>query len=440
MTAPSVVDMSGVVSSTLQQYRQVLVQYQQMVTGQPDTLRTAANTTASYAQQLRSLAGAVTSEASRLSSSWSGIASQAYQTAAGKLAGDLGSVAGTLDKEVTQLGADADALVTARGNLDKIIQWFDSNGATLTSSARQAASGSAGSFVTAAQQLGERAVALAKSVASWLGGVLAGPKTTGLTLWDESTRYQVDGQTFFGNGSLLQGNAYFQYGPKLTTSGGLDYDAAKGWSVDGKLNLNLLDTGASAKYTDGFNSLSGDAKLTVGADGKLQISRDGVDASVKAGAEATASITSTQQQGAVTTETKVDGKASAAISGKAEIDSSGVELSGKAGVTAEVNGSYSAEAYGIKAGVTGGVSTGAGGEVTGGVTYSNGHLKGDLSAGLTAVVGAKAGVNVDIDVPKVAGEVSSAATSLWNGTVSAVGAIGDSYAKAMAENPYAMGL
>ena len=65
----------------------------------------------------------------------------------------------------------------------------------------------------------------------------------------------------------------------------------------------------------------------------------------------------------------------------------------------------------------------------------NWHLK--LGGAVTAVdvVGVKGSLNLDIDLPKVGNEIASGASWLYNGAASAATAFGETYARAVQDNP-----
>jgi Proteins of 100 residues with WXG len=187
-TDSGVVDMSGVITSILQSYQNVVTQYQQMVTGDPGALSTAGQTLQDKATTLASASSDLTQRANTLASTWEGDAATAFRNAATGLAGQLDASRATAAQEGQRLVAAAGLLQGAKTQMDSIVSQFQQYSQTLIAESRQAAAGAVGQFVQAAQQLGESAVNAAKSLVDQVGQALA-------ALWQPAAEAAVEGAT-----------------------------------------------------------------------------------------------------------------------------------------------------------------------------------------------------------------------------------------------------
>jgi uncharacterized protein YukE len=186
---PGVVDMSGVISSILRSYQDVVTQYQQMVTGDPNALNTAGSTLQDQATKLGSASSDVSQRANTLAATWEGDAATAFRTAATGLTGQLDTSHSAAAQEGQRLAAAARLLQGAKSQMDGIANQFQQYAQTLIAESRTAAAGAAGEFVQAAQRLGESAVNAGQSLVEQVGQALAalwglGPQsaeTTGAT-------------------------------------------------------------------------------------------------------------------------------------------------------------------------------------------------------------------------------------------------------------------
>ena len=426
MTAmQGVVDMSGAVSATLQSYRAVLLAYQQKVTGDPAALRGAAQALRTDGDQLSACADTIQQGADSLGASWSGTAYNAYHASAGKLEQDIRSAASALRQRADELNRQAAALESARHDMDAIIQWFDNAANQQIAAAANAAAGAVGLFQAAADQLGRQAVELAKQVADLLGKQLVGPETEGLTLFDYSTSGHSYGETF-SNGVLLQGGGYYSLGPRLSVKPGYEL-GSDGTKISG-VDLSLLKAGASGSISDGQTTVAGDIDANVGANAAWQ--HGDLDLGAEAKVHGKLAVT---EQGVPVAQDKLE--ASADAHGHLKIGQHGVSEDVGFGRSAEVTGTYSAEGGGVKFDAMGGVGVGLKDQESLTATYDHGHLK--LGVGATVIdgIGAKGSVNLDIDLPKVGGEIADGARSLYNGATSAAQALGESYLRAMRDYP-----
>lgn len=424
-TMQGAVDMSGAVSAILQRYRAVLLTYQQQVTGEPGTLRSAAQSLRTDGDQLAASADTVQNGADSLASDWTGTAYQAYDTSARKLADDIRAAATSVRSRADELDSQAAALESARANLEAIIAWFDNAAQQQIAAAANASPAAVGLFQQAADQLGRQAVALAKQVADLLGKELVGPEREGMTLFDYSTSGHSYGQVF-SDGILYQGGGYYSLGPRLsvTPGGELGKDGPK---ISG-LDLSLLKAGANGSISDGQTTLAGSADANVGAKAAWQ--NGDLDLSAEAKAQGKLSVT---EKG--TPDAKVEGEATADAHGHLKIGQHGVKEDAGFGASADVTGTYTAEGGGVKLDAMGGVGVGLKDQESLTATYDHGHLK--LGVGATVIdgIGAKGSINLDIDVPKVGGEIADGARWLYDGASSAATSLGESYLRAMQSYP-----
>jgi uncharacterized protein YukE len=169
-----VVDMSGVVRSLLRSYQAVVQGYQQMVTGDPDALSSAATAHQDEANTLASASSDLGQRADTLAGSWEGTAYNAYRTASGQLTTQVDGVGAVLRQEAQRLSAASWLLRSGKSEMDDVAERFQQAAQTLIDESRTAAAGAVGAFVDAAQQLGNSAVSAAKTLADEIGQALAG--------------------------------------------------------------------------------------------------------------------------------------------------------------------------------------------------------------------------------------------------------------------------
>lgn len=418
------VDLSGAVAAILQRYRAVLLTYQQQVTGDPAALRTAAQSLRTDADQLTASADAMQNGADTLASSWTGTAYTAYHGKAGELAQSIRAAAKALQDRADELTTQAAALEKARHDLDAIIQWFDSAANQLITTAAHASPWAVVEFQSAAQQLGERAVALAKQVADLLGKELVGPEQEGFTLFQWATSGHAYGETFT-DGLLLQGGGYYQVGPRLSVKPDLEF-GEDGTKVSG-LELSLLKAGASGSISDGQTTFAG--KVDADVDGKAAYQNG--DVSLSAEAKVKGEVSATDPGGS----DKVG--ASADAHGKLTIGKHGVSEDVGFGRSADAQTTATLEGGGFKLDAMGGVGVGLKDQEALTATIDqNWHLK--LGGALTVIdgVGAKGSVNLDIDLPKVGNEIADGAKWLYHGAGSVADAMAETYARGMQDNPW----
>jgi WXG100 family type VII secretion target len=417
------VDLSGAVAAILQKYRTVLTTYQQQVTGDPAALRSASQSLRTDADQLTASADAVQNGADTLASSWTGTAYTAYHGKAGDLAQAIRAAASALRDRADELTTQAAALEKARHDVDAIIQWFDNAANQLISTAAHASPWAVSEFQSAAQQLGEQAVALAKQVADLLGKELVGPEQEGFTLFQWATSGHSYGETF-SDGLLMQGGGYYQLGPRLSVKPDLEF-GEDGGKVSG-LELSLLKAGASGSISDGQTTFAG--KVDADVDGKAAYQNG--DVSLSAEAKLKGELSATDPGGS----DKVEGSADA--HGKVTVGRHGASEDVGFGRSADLETKGTLEGGGFKLDGMGGVGVGLKDQEALTATLDDKwHLKLGASATVIDVVGVKGSVNLDIDLPKVGNEIASGATWLYNGAASAATAFGETYARAVQDNP-----
>jgi uncharacterized protein YukE len=152
VTGGAVVDPSVVIDSILASYRNVGVEYQRRVTGDPGALTAVAQRRSGQASTVSGTAREVVDTAAGLHTAWDGAAYDAYATA---------------------LTGAATALRTARASVDSALARFGQYARQLTNLARTASASAVNDFVTAARQLGESLVTAGKYAADQLGMTLA---------------------------------------------------------------------------------------------------------------------------------------------------------------------------------------------------------------------------------------------------------------------------
>src|SRR3569833_2467159 len=173
MWGSGVVDASGVVSSVLSGYRQVLVECRRRVTGDPGALSAASQRVATQASTVSGKAREIDESAKTLHADWDGDAYPAFATAAGKLGEALTDAATKLDDQAKRLSTAAQLVQSAKAAVDSVLAQFDQYAQQLTAQARAVNSGSVGAFIQAARQLGEQSVQAARQVVDEFSDALA---------------------------------------------------------------------------------------------------------------------------------------------------------------------------------------------------------------------------------------------------------------------------
>lgn len=424
MTAPGVMDASAAVASTAASYRELLVTYQQQVTGQPATLRTASQPLRSDAQQLTAAADAVAQAADALGSDWSGTAYDAYRRAAAKLADDILDTASVLRFRADELLAQAAALETARGNLDAIIAWFDTAAAVQADAARRASISTVSMFLRAADQLGRQAVQLAKHVIDLLGKQLLGPEDRIILLEDGAwSGHHYSGE--FGH-TIKGGGGYYALGPRLYFPA--EYERGlKSTTISG-LGLSLLKAGASGVVSNGTDTVN--ASIDVNVEGRAGLENG--DVYLFGETRAVGQFTGIEH-GVPTHSNTVSGWVDAHANVKAGIHGFSEDVG--YGRSIDFTHTVSAAGGGFKFDGTAGVGVGLRDSQALTATYILGHLKLGVGAAVIHGVGPIGSVNLDIDVPTVRGELAEVADSVYDSAASAARSVADSYADALRNLP-----
>jgi uncharacterized protein YukE len=169
-----VVDMSGVISTILKSYQDVVTGYQTMVTGDPDGISAVATKHEDQATALASASSDLGQQANMLAASWEGSAYNAYRSATGQLTGQVDGIGAALRQESQRLSAAAGLLKAGKSQMDSIVAQFQQAAQVLINESRTASAGAVGAFVRAAQQLGNSAVSAAKGVTDQVGEALGG--------------------------------------------------------------------------------------------------------------------------------------------------------------------------------------------------------------------------------------------------------------------------
>jgi WXG100 family type VII secretion target len=173
LTGSGSVDLSGVVGSILRNYQNTLQNCQQVVTGDPAALTTAASSATGQANNLSGVAGTVRQQAQGLGAQWEGSAFDAFSGSTGNLATELDAAHDTLTQEAQRLTGAANALTTAKSAMDSVLSQFTSAANQLLSESSAASPAAVNAFISAAQQLGQSAVSAATSIIEQLGSSLA---------------------------------------------------------------------------------------------------------------------------------------------------------------------------------------------------------------------------------------------------------------------------
>ncbi|MFI5609766.1 WXG100 family type VII secretion target [Amycolatopsis sp. NPDC051903] len=446
------VDASGVVSSVLSSYRQVLVEYQRRVTGDPAALTSAAQRCSTQASAVTGKATEIAQAAQELHAGWDGAAYVAYAEAARKVADELTGHATKLGDLARRLTSAAQLLQWARTALDSLLAQYDQYGAQLTSQARAADPNAVGAFISAARQLGEQAVAMAKQVADELSEALEQlfpPEGVGrleheLGKWGGGALHWLNGEpldgrkrprtvpSWFGNSGWqkltwngLQGTR----APKKTDT---PFGQPEPESVKDKAFRNTEITYAKWQHEqDGF-SPEYDAKIT----------SEGWDAKASGHAELAAlheDVDRKLEYGVAGAEAKGTVFAGGEVSGSAQLGEHGLGLHGNAFVGGKVEGEVSADVAGVGVGANGSLQYGLGAQLDGQAVYDAGHLKVTFKAGVALGLGAGVGAKIDVDLPKLGHTISEYGGAAADAVSSAAGQAADYVGQTWADAVHSVG-
>jgi len=450
-----VTDISGVITSVLSSYLNVLDQCAQQVTGDPSALQQQSQRQNDEATQLASVSTEISGCAMKSDASWQGAAQQAFASAAGVLTKDIDDVTQQLKTEAQRLSMTASAIQTTMSAMDTVRGEFLQYAKVLIDEARTAATGSEQAFLNAAQQLGESAVrsaaALRQRLAdaltqlyglkpetsepaekekddegpgkvkvdltqlksgplSWIGDeILDGRKRprSAPSWFKNSGWYKLDGDGLSGTRAPKKDDTPFGDAelPENATTGqkiwhSTDITLMKGEGVladdsyGGKIGDNVDEAHAylGPRATWDAAALVHGGELRV--DGKIQ----GTMADVGASGALT--------DGVVTAKGDVDAYVGGQLAGHLDGSGHGVAAHLDAFAGAKFSGSAGVDVAGIGVGAKGELEAGIGAQFDGQATMENWHAKVNFKVGAALGVGASLGANIDVDLPKVYGTAS----------------------------------
>jgi WXG100 family type VII secretion target len=454
MQGSGVVDMSGVISSILQRYQQVLTGYQQMVTGDPSAVTNAAAVLQDEAGALSSVSGDLSQRASTLAGSWQGSAYDAFRTATTGLTGSVDDAANSLLQEAQKLTRAATLLGNAKSEVDSVAARFQQAAQQLINESRTAAAGMANGFIDVAYQLGESANSAARKVVDDVTQQLAKLWNVEVPLGDTGkTEYELAKKTWSkldGSGDRTKAVPWKwqskDYGTKppeqpesdsklSTIAKATSITLAKGGSTLYQSKDPLAEGKAHTSADLGaWGTAKGDADYDVGLtvkdsgsvsikDGQLQASGD-IKATV-----VDASASANYSDGPLAAHAKADAMVGADLSGKLSGGITGPIIGGQAHVGAfagaEVKGDVGADVAGVGLGASGSLQAGIGVQADGQLAYDSdtGHFYANAKLGAALGVGASGSVSMDVDVPKVVNDVEEYGSSVWHGVENAAGAV-----------------
>jgi WXG100 family type VII secretion target len=450
--AAGVVDASGVVSSVLSGYRQVLVECRRRVTGDPGALSAASQRVATRASTVSGKAKELDESAKALHADWDGDAYTAFATAAGELGEELTDAATKLDDQAKRLSTAAQLVQSAKAAVDSVLAQFDQYAQQLTAQARAVNSGSVGAFIQAARQLGEQSVQAARQVVDEFSDALAElfpPEGVGrleheLGKWARGPLHWLNGEPLDGRKRPRTAPSWFKNsGWKKLTWDGLEgtrapkkadtpFGRPEAEGLKDKLGRNTEITYYKFQHEQDGLTPEYDGKITskgwdVGASGHTEL------AAVKEELEAKGEwgVAEAHAKGTVF----AGGEASAA----GTIGAHGVGAHANAFVGGKVEGEVAADVAGVGVGANGTLQYGLGAQLDAQAVYDAGHVKVNFKAGAALGLGLGVGAKIDIDLPKLghtiteyggaaADYVGTAATdaatavgSAWDDAVSYVG-------------------
>ncbi|WP_326569553.1 hypothetical protein VSH64_00415 [Amycolatopsis rhabdoformis] len=408
------VDASGVVSSVLSSYRQVLLEYQRRVTGDPSALTAASQQCTTNASTVTGKATEISQAAKDLHTDWDGAAYTAYAAAAQKSADELTEDGTNLADQGKRLAQAAQLLQWARQALDSVLAQFDQYGAQLTSQAKAANPNAVGAFISAARSLGEQAVAMAKQVADELSEALVQlfpPEGVG-RLEHELGKWAT-GSLSWLNGEPLDGRKRPRTVPSWFGNSGwkkLTWDGLQGTRAPKKADTpfgqpepeTLKDKAFKNTEITYLKTQHEQDGFSPEYDGK--ITSEGWDAKASGHAQLAAldkSLDGKLEYGVAEAQGKASVFAGGEVSGSAQLGEHGLGVHGNAFVGGKVEGEVSADVAGVGVGANGTLQYGLGAQLDGQAVYDAGHIKVNFKAGVALGLGAGVGAKIDIDLPKL---------------------------------------
>jgi WXG100 family type VII secretion target len=434
------VDASGVVSSVLSSYRQVLVEYQRRVTGDPAALNAASQRCGTQASTVTGKATEISQSAKELHADWDGDAYTAYATAAAKLAEDLNEHATKLADQAKRLATAAQFLHSARAAVDSVLAQFDQYGAQLTSQAKAADANAVGAFISAARQLGEQAVAAAKQVSGELSEALAqlfpaegvGRLEHELGKWGTGALHWLNGEpldgrkrprtvpSWFGNSGWKKLTANGLEGTRAPKKADTPFGRPEPEGLKDKLTKSTEITYAKMQHEQDGLDPEYDGKIT----------SQGWDAKASGHAELAAlhgEVQGKQEWGVAEASAKGTAFAGGEVSGSAQLGAHGLGVHGDVFVGGKVEGEVAADVAGVGVGANGTLQYGLGAQLDGQAVYDAGHVKVNFKAGVALGLGAGVGAKIDIDLPKLGHTI----TEYGGAAVDAVGSTASQAADAV---------
>ena len=441
MWGSGVVDASGVVSSVLSGYRQVLVECQRRVTGDPGALSAASQRVATQASTVSGKAREIDDSAKSLHADWDGDAYTAFATAAGELGKELTDAATKLDDQAKRLATASQLVQSAKAAVDSVLAQFDQYAQQLTAQARAVNSASVGAFIQAARQVvDEFSEALAElfppegtqRLEHKLGKKTAGPLgwLNGSPL--DGRKRPRDAPSWFKNSGWKKLTWDGLEGTRAPKKADTPFGQPKPEGLKDKLGNNTEITYYKFKQEQDGLTPEYDGKITskgwdVGASGHTEL------AAVKEEGELKGDwgVSSAHAKGTVF----AGGEASAS----GTIGAHGVGAHANVFAGGKIEGEVAADVAGIGVGANGTLQYGLGAQLDAQAVYDAGHLKVNFKAGAALGFGAGVGAKIDIDLPKVghtiseyggaavdavghaASDAADAVGSAWDDAVSYVG-------------------
>ena len=414
MSGAGVVDASGVVSSVLSGYRQVIVECRRRVTGDPGAVSAASQRCGTQASTVSGKANEIGEAAKELHTDWDGDAYSAYATAAEELEKELADVAAKLDDQAKRLATASQLVQSAAAAVDSVLAQFDQYAAQLTAQARAANSGAVSAFIQAARQLGEQSVAAARQVVEEYSDALAElfpPEGVGrleheLGKWGTGALHWLNGEPLDGRSRPRTVPSWFgNSGWKKLTWDGLQgtraplkattpFGQPEPESLRDKAFRNTEITYYKSKHEQDGLTPEYDYKVTsqgwnVGGSAHTELAAVHEEAEAK------------KEWGVAEAHAKGDvflgGEASA--SGQLGAHGAGAHLNAFAG--GKVEGEVAADVAGLGVGANGTLQYGLGAQLDAQAGYDAGHIKVNFKAGVALGLGAGVGAKIDIDLPKL---------------------------------------
>ncbi|MEC3978330.1 WXG100 family type VII secretion target [Amycolatopsis sp. H20-H5] len=442
------VDVSGPVRSILAGYRELLVEYQRRVTGDPGALSAAAQRCVAQAATVSGKGEEIARSATGLHADWDGAAYTAFATAAGKLGEELGETATELRDKSQRLSTAAGALRSAKASVDAILKQFDQYSAQLVSQARTADASAVNAFISAAREYGEGAAEAAKETADALDDALAElfpPEGAGRLEHELGKR--GTGPLHWVNGEPLNGSKRQRKSPSWFANSQwrkLTWDGLQGTRAPKAANTPFGRPEAEGFRDKAWNNTEitywktkhEQDGLTPGYDAKL--SSQGWDLKATGHAELGlhGELGDKKEWGPAEISGKVSGFVGGEVTGAVQAGAHGVGAHLNAFVGGKVEGEVAADVAGLGVGANGTLQYGLGAQLDGQAVYDAGHIKVNFKAGVAFGLGAGVGAKIDIDLPKMAhtaeeygGAAYDAVSHAATGAADAVGAAWDDAAQ-----------